>query len=91
MEPATSLWSHEGAAPAPRRMGRREFWSRATGNSQNENLSVQKKGAQVFKEKAMSTEREFQNARRDYERQVKEAKHSWFKELWEAFKGLFHR
>lgn len=37
----------------------------------------------------MTTERELQNARRDYERQIREAKGSWLKELWDSFKGLF--
>ncbi|MDD0837864.1 hypothetical protein PSQ40_04700 [Curvibacter sp. HBC61] len=37
----------------------------------------------------MSTEREFNNAKRDFDRQVGEVRKSWLGELWAAILGLF--
>lgn len=36
----------------------------------------------------MTTDREFQNARRDYERQVAEARPSWWRQVWHALRDL---
>ena len=36
----------------------------------------------------MTTEREFQNARRDYERQVAEPRVSWWRQAWHALRDL---
>lgn len=37
----------------------------------------------------MATERELANARRDYDRQIREATHGWWRTLWLAARDLF--